>query len=369
MSKINRLIAAYRQLQQRAEPFVLATIIETMGSTYQKAGARMLIARDGELNGLLGGGCFERDLVEHARSVFETSTAKTVFYDMRSPDDEVWGLGLGCNGAVRIFLQLLSAADDFSPLNMIVDAADAHQSGTLVTIIESDHPDFPVAHSLFLSASSIEDRQSSPFPFNVSDQKTTPKQKSCLEVHSMGGQAFQAFYDPLRPPTCLLVLGAGDDAMPLVQCAKALGWRVGVADHRPAYLNEMRFPEADLLLHLRPEALGRHLDLNHFGAAVLMTHNIEHDRRFLAALADSTIPFIGLLGPVHRRERLLKSLDDVGERLRDRVRGPVGLDIGAETPEEIALAIVAGIHAELKSRRGGQLSIRNGAYLHECLSR
>ncbi|MDD1620834.1 MAG: XdhC family protein, partial [Methylococcaceae bacterium] len=285
-----------------------------------------------------------------------------------SPDDEVWGLGLGCNGAVRIFLQLLAAADDFSPLNIIADAGEAHQEGLLVTICESNHPDFPVAHSLFLPASSIEDRQSS-FPFGVSNQQSKPQHKPRLESHAIGGQTIKAFYDPVRPPSQLLVLGAGDDAMPLVQCAKALGWRVSIADHRPAYLNEDRFPQADLLLHLRPEALGRHLNLNHFSAAVLMTHNIDHDRRYLAALADSTIPFVGLLGPAHRRERLLQSVDHFGERLRERTYGPVGLDIGAETPEEIALSIMAGIHAELKGRSGGQLSLKENAYLHDSLPR
>lgn len=361
MSKINRLIAAYRQLRLQADAIVLATIVETFGSTYQKAGARMLIARDGELTGLLGGGCFERDLVEHARSVFETGEVKTVFYDMRSPNDEIWGLGLGCNGAVRIFLQLLTAADDFSPLNLIADAAETHQSGTLVTITESAHPDFSAGSSLFLPFAN----QRQTWPFSLAALPPKPN----LEQHTLGGQDFRAFYDPLQPPTHLLVLGAGDDAIPVVQCAKALGWQVGVADHRPAYLNEVRFPQADLLLHIQPQALIRHLNLSHFSAALLMTHNIDDDRRFLTALADSTIPFIGLLGPAQRRERLLQSLDHVGEHLRERTYGPVGLDIGAETPEEIALSIMAGIHAGLKGRSGGQLSFPNGAQLHECLNR
>lgn len=363
MSKINHLIAAYRQLRLKPCDVVLATIVETFGSTYQKAGARMLIARQGELTGLLGGGCFERDLIEHARSVFETGAAKMVFYDMRSQGDAVWGLGLGCNGAVRVFLQLLTATDDFSPLNIIADAGDDHEPGMLVTICDSDHPDFPVAHSLFLPALSIENQQPGPFQLPASPLK--PR----FDAHVIGCQNVKAFYDPINPPFHLLILGAGDDAMPLVRCAKALGWRVSIADHRPAYLNEVRFPHADLLLHLQPQALSRHLNLNRFSATVLMTHNIDYDRRYLAALDGSTIPFIGLLGPAHRRDHLLRSLGGVGERLRQRVHGPVGLDIGAETPEEIALAIVAGIQAELKGRSGGQLSLKGGADLHECLPR
>ena len=101
-NKLNHLINAYWHLHQQTDNCVLANIIETFGSTYQKAGARMLITKEGELLGLLGGGCFEKDLVEQARSVFETGTAKTVFYDMRAPDDVIWGLGLGCNGAVKV---------------------------------------------------------------------------------------------------------------------------------------------------------------------------------------------------------------------------------------------------------------------------
>jgi len=350
MSRNHHLLTAYRAASRQTDKLVLATIIETFGSTYQKAGAKMLIAPDGELTGLLGGGCFEQDLIEHARPVFETGKAKTVFYDMRSPADAVWGLGMGCNGAVRIFLQLLSAADDFSPLNHIATVDAAQDFGLLVTVIESAHPDFPVGRSLFLPDSA--DRQDAPLPF------TAAQPKPRLEAHTVGGHEVKAFYDPLQAPTHLLVLGAGTDAIPLVQCAKALGWRVTVADYRPGYLGKERFPGADAVQHVLPQALDSHLDLDRFSAVVLMTHHFDYDRRFLAAIAGSRIPFIGLLGPAQRRERLLCSLQEAGESIEDRVFGPVGLDIGAETPEEIALAAVAGIQAALKGRSGGQLGLK-----------
>ncbi len=172
-NKINHLINAYRHLKQQAEDCVLATIIETFGSTYQKAGARMLITKQGKLIGLLGGGCFERDLVEQALSVFETGEAKTVFYDMRAPDDVVWGLGLGCNGAVRVLLQLLKAKENFSPLNVIADTAEANLAGVLVTVYESGHPDFPVGHNFFLLQSgSRQLLTTTPFPFTAPTLQT-----------------------------------------------------------------------------------------------------------------------------------------------------------------------------------------------------
>lgn len=358
-NKINHLIDAYRRVNRQPADIVLATIIETLGSTYQKAGARMLIAKNGELSGLLGGGCFERDLEEQALSVFETGRPKTVFYDMRSPEDAVWGLGLGCNGAVRVLLQLLRAEDDFIPLNIIADAAEADAPGVLITTYESDHPDFPIGHNLFLPAFAIDDKQllaATPFPFAASARRTLLHRKPCIESHAIDGHVIKAFYDPVQPPSQLLLVGAGTDAVPVVQCAKALGWRVAIVDHRPGHIKKERFPQADRLLHLIPQELNDNLELDRFNAVVLMTHNIESDERYLKAIAVSRIPFIGLLGPVQRRDRLLQSLGAEATRITDRLFGPVGLDIGAETPEEIALSIMAGIHAAQNGCSGGQLS-------------
>jgi xanthine/CO dehydrogenase XdhC/CoxF family maturation factor len=352
------LIAAYRQLQY-SENCVLATIIETSGSTYQKAGARMLITKEGELLGLLGGGCFERDLVEQARPVFETGVARTVFYDMRASEEVIWGLGLGCNGAVRILLQLLEAEHDFSPLNRIADAGETNVPGVLVTVYESSHTDFRSGYSLFLPATTDGNPPllaSSSFPFATSALQPILQQKPRIETHLLDDQEIKVFYDPLQPPLRLLIFGAGADTIPLVLCAKALGWFVTVVDHRSGHIKIERFPQVDRLLQILPEDINAELDLDQFSALVVMTHNVEYDQRYLKAIVNCPISFIGLLGPAQRRDRLLHSLGDDAARIAGRVYGPVGLDIGAETPEEIALSIMAGIHAELSERSGLQLS-------------
>jgi xanthine/CO dehydrogenase XdhC/CoxF family maturation factor len=371
-NKINHIINAYRFLSRQSENCVLATIIETFGSTYQKADARMLITKQGELIGLLGGGCFEWDLVEQARSVFETGTAKTVFYDMRSPDDVIWGLGLGCNGAVRVLLQLLKAEDNFSPLNIIVDATEANVKGVLVTVCESEHTGFPAGHSLFFPAFSDNIHQllpTAPFPFTTPALQTVLQQKPRLMSHAIDGRKTKAFYEPLQPLLRLLIVGAGTDAVPLVQCAKTLGWHVTVLDYRPAHIKKERFPDADRLLQFMPEELSANLELDQFRASVLMTHNLEYDGRYLKQIINSEIRFIGLLGPAHRKDRLLQNLDVDASQLSGRIFGPVGLDIGAETPEEIALSIMAGIHAELSGCSGRQLSTKSTPDLHECSHR
>ncbi|CCE23888.1 XdhC family protein [Methylotuvimicrobium alcaliphilum] len=356
----HHLIDAYWRLRNNTENVVLATIIETFGSTYQKAGARMLIAGNGESSGLLGGGCFERDLIEQAHTVFETENPKTLFYDMRSPDDAVWGLGLGCNGAVRVLLQLLKANSDFHPLNRIVDASESHTAGILATIYESDHPDYSIGDSYFLTESELDGlSQQGNTPESVVEwaKQTWMQHKACLKTCEIDRHTVKLFFDLIRPPAQLLVLGAGVDTLPVVQFAKALGWRVTIVDHRPGYVKPERFPAVDALLHLMPEDLQERLSLDRFDALVLMTHSIEYDERYLRVIASSRIPFIGLLGPVHRRDRLLDSLGADAPKIAAKVFGPVGLDIGAETPEEIALSIMAGIHAAMKGRTGGQLGI------------
>lgn len=353
MSRHHRLLAAYSSLMQSRQPLVMATIVETFGSTYQKAGARMLIGRTGELIGLLGGGCFERDLIEHANILFDTGGTKTLFYDMRAAEDALWGLGLGCNGAARILLQALVPDDGFGALGLLVQAVEAEQTATLATIVESDHPDFPAGLSRALPfAGGL-----SPWPFT---HPLLPP-RAGLENQQIAGHAVTVFYETLRTPTHLLVLGAGDDAIPLVAYAKSLGWRVTVADQRPAYLENGRFAGADRVRALQAADLAERLEMNRFSACVVMSHNIEHDQRYLAALAESEIPCIGLLGPARRRQHLLDSLPEpLAANLQSRLFGPVGLDIGAETPEEIALAIVAAIQAVLKGRQGGLLAQPDG---------
>jgi xanthine/CO dehydrogenase XdhC/CoxF family maturation factor len=253
-------------------------------------------------------------------------------------------------------------------LNIIAKTAEADVSGVLVTIYESGHADFPSGHSLFLPASSVGNQQllsSASFPFTTSALQAVLQQKSRIESHVISGQEIRAFYDPLQPSLQLLIFGAGTDAIPLVLCAKALGWRVTVADHRPGHIKKEHFPQADRLLHMMPEDINDNLELDQFNALVLMTHNVEYDERYLKAIVNCHIPFIGLLGPRYRKDRLLKNLGGEASRITDRVFGPVGLDIGAETPEEIALSIMAGIHTELNGRSGRQLSPKSTSDLHK----
>jgi xanthine/CO dehydrogenase XdhC/CoxF family maturation factor len=343
----NSLDPFFHDCVQRGEAFVLATIVRTIGSTYRKAGAQMLLRADGASAGLLSGGCVESDLTERAREVLRTGRAALVDYDSRSSDDVIWGLGLGCEGAMRILLMRLDSISGYQPYAFQSQSRQAHSAGRVAFVIESTAPDLSLG-TYFLSA-----EQDAPMPASVRSALSAGSSSSAYEVAADSAK-FLICEIPLRPR--LLVLGAGPDAMPLVEFAGLMDWDVSVFDHRPAYAIAKRFPRARRVAASPAASLSEELSITHYDAAIVMSHHLPSDEAYLAALAHSEIPYIGLLGPAPRRIRLMHELGDRARGLQGRLYGPIGLDIGASTPEGIALAIVAEILAVRTGRPGGPYS-------------
>jgi xanthine/CO dehydrogenase XdhC/CoxF family maturation factor len=360
---VRQLIEAFDGWRRAGERIVLATVTATAGSTYSKPGAQMLISGSGQFRGLLSGGCLEGDLVEHALEVLASGVPKAVRYDMRNRDeDELWGLGLGCDGAIDILLQALDSRHE--PFASIARRVAARVPCAYALVTASDGPSLPVGA---LALASAEDADT----FGVPPQCRTLLVGACRERLAAGGaaqstialeEATAGLLCAVLPlPVRLLVLGGGPDAAPLVRIAHELGWYVTVCDHRRAYVERMAGSGADQALEVAPLELARTLDPGAFDAAVIMSHHLQSDRGYLRALSRTRVPYIGLLGPRARRERLLGDLDPPSAaRVDARLYGPVGLDIGADTPEGIALAIAAEIHAVLR-RRGPRHLSRNGA--------
>ena len=328
---------------RRGEPFVLATIVRTIGSTYRKPGAQMLLRADGTSAGLLSGGCVESDLTERAREVLQTGRAALVDYDARASDDVIWGLGLGCEGAMRILLMRLDASSGYEPYAFQSRCRRAHSQGRVAFVIESERSDFPIG-TFFLG--SEKDGQ---IPTPVRSALTSLNAPPTQEIDADGAKVL-VFEIPLRHR--LLLLGAGPDAMPLVEFAGLLDWDVTVFDHRPSYAVAHRFPRSRRVVSQPAAQLSEELNAHRYDAAIVMSHHLPSDETYLAALAESDIPYIGLLGPAPRRMRLMHELGERAQRLHGRLYGPIGLDIGAATPEGIALAIVAEIQAVRAGRSG-----------------
>jgi xanthine/CO dehydrogenase XdhC/CoxF family maturation factor len=343
-----QLLQSFQTWRAAREPLVLATVYDTAGSTYSKAGHRILLAANGDYRGLVSGGCLEGDLAERARSVVATGRPLAVTYDLRDAADELWGLGIGCNGLLRVFLQPLLSANDYQPFAAMAELMVGTEAAGVATVIESVNPELP-AGATAIAARSGERL----FAGGRGDAVIAAAARAALGgaaarlLREHGGTILRA---PLQPIPKLLVLGAGLDAIPLVAMAAELGWLVTVADHRPAYVARGGFDEAERTLVVEPEQLARTLRLADFDAVVVMSHHLATDRKYLRELAGVATRYLGVLGPRARRERLLGDLGDAGSRLRDRLKGPVGLDIGADSPESIALSILAELQSTLSGR-------------------
>jgi xanthine dehydrogenase accessory factor len=328
------------RLDRLSAPGVLATIVATAGSTYRKAGARMLIESDGRLTGLLSGGCFEQDLAEHARTTLAGGTGRIVEYDLRTADDMVYGIGAGCEGAMRVLLEpLVPGGALHGGLSRSVAAMANGADCALAMVHGGDRA--PLGTRVF-----------------PTEPLDGPLAEACRAAISTGRSDHfheagrEVWIEYLAPPPRILICGAGPDVVPLLRLLRLVGFCVTVADHRPAYADPDRLVGATL--SVGPAAtLAERLALSTFHAAVVMSHHLASDETYLSALAASPIPHIGLLGPRARRERLLTALADRQAGLRGRLRGPLGVDIGALTPEAIALATAAELHALVAGRPAG----------------
>lgn len=331
MSELNDLLDAAEALAAGGEPMALATIVATRGSTYRRAGARLLIPATGDPIGNISGGCLEGDVARIGREVIGSGVPRTLEFDLTADDDAVWGYGLGCNGAIELFVEPTAGA------LASVAALRSGRGACLVTPLTG-----PDAGS---------------HRFQADGAAAAALRDGAPRVEEVAGE--RVFYEPLLPSLRLLVCGAGHDAIPLVRQAAELGWRVVVADVRGALLTPERFPGAAEFSSSDPEAAAEALAPDERTAAVLMSHNYLRDIAYLRSLLDAPLAYLGVLGPRGRTEQMLT---EIGRpKAISRLHAPAGLDIGAEVPEEVAHAIIAEILAVTKGRGGGPLRDRRGS--------
>lgn len=349
-----RVLQTFDQWRQSGEPIVLATVYETLGSTYSKAGHRILIAANGDYQGLVSGGCLEGDLAERARRVVAERRAAAVRYDLRDDADDLWGLGIGCNGLIGVFLQPLFAADGYEPFASIAGHMLAGRGAAVATVVDAGPsglaPGATLVHAADTSrAWGLAAAETERF---ASGCEAALRSRRASYVRDESGVG--VLYAPLKPVPRLLLLGAGLDAIPVVNLAHEMGWIVTVADHRPAYTQRAGFERARDVRTVDPRMLRETIEIDAFDAIVVMSHHLATDQTYLEQIADARALYVGLLGPPARKQRLLDALGDRAGTLRARLKGPVGLDIGADSPESIALSIVAELHATLAATMARQ---------------
>lgn len=367
MSKeLRSIVEHFDSIAAAGQLAVLATVIDVRGSSYRLPGARMLIDREGNTHGTVSGGCLEADLMVRAKRVRETGVAEVFVYDTSINDDSVFGLNMGCRGVVRILLEPAEPR----LFEFLHRRLNSRLGGAIATVVSVE---LEAGKNLQVGARLMMDEAGALGPLNAGDLDAELQAVlagdcfAALENKHSGLKPYEfgeVFIEYIAPPVPLVVFGAGHDAVPLIRLAKELGWHVTLVDHRPVAAQREVFFIADEIIIGRPQEVASRLTLDSETVAVLMTHNYSLDLELSEFLFRSPARYIGMLGPRSRADRLLQDLYRMGIDLINqqvgRVYAPVGIDIGAETPEEIALSIIAEIRAVLGGRPAGMLRERSG---------
>jgi xanthine dehydrogenase accessory factor len=354
------IIKYFEQSEPEKTRTVLATVVDVKGSSYRLPGARMLIGERGEMLGTISGGCLESDVLERAARVLQTGATEVFTYDTTAQEDSVFSLNMGCRGVIRILLE--RPKQEF--INFFTRLYETRRSGLTATLIRAKTETVRVGARLIFDEEKLvsSDFSAAQTETLTADFLDALREKKSKIFENDSGEFFLEF---IPASVSLVIFGAGADAIPVAETAKNLGWRVTIIDHRAAFANKERFASADEIILTRAENAEEKLTIDEQTVAVVMSHNYEHDKNALRFLLRSEAIYVGALGPKRRTENILREWREAGEEFSEeqleKLYAPIGLDIGADTPEAIALAIVAEIKSVLSDRNGGFLRRRDGS--------
>ncbi len=365
MKDFKAIVAAYQQVDFSQRKAALATVVKVRGSSYRSPGARMLITDDGRWVGSISGGCLEGDALRKARTVMTSGTPMTVTYDTREESNQNLGIGLGCNGVIDVLIEPIDSNNEENPVAKFGSLINTTRPLALATIFEGSGY---AGEKLMLTDSGDVTSTFSNKSLATSVQKDLRNlfetKKSEAKKYTAEGIDIDVFIELIQPSLSLIIFGGGFDARPVSELAKSLGWNVSVTDECVAHIAPIFFPTADKLSLCQREFIDRDFEITPYTACVLMSHNYEYDRDVLKKLLKTNTPYIGILGPRKRFDKMLIEFNSQGIELTDqdfqRIHSPIGLDIGAEAPDEIALSIISEIQSKFSNRSGGFLKYHAG---------
>lgn len=360
MKEIKDIISAYTAATKQGKKTALATVVHVEGSSYRRPGARMLVTDDGQLTGAISGGCLEGDALRKALLAIAQQKNKLVTYDTTDEDDSKFGVQLGCNGIVHILFEPIREDENINAIYLLAQLVSKRQNAALVTMFSLGHKEQFGTCLLYR-----EDEMETSLPEEIKEKivdeakQTLQNRSSSIKIFEQEQQQVNAFIEFIPPPVALVIAGAGNDVQPLVEITSLLGWHTTIVDGRPTHATVQRFPKAGSVLIAKPDAVIQQLEIDLQTVFLLMTHNYNYDLAILKELLTKDVSYIGILGPKKKMDRMFDELATEGiivsEQQRFIIHSPVGLDIGAETSEEIAISIIAEIKAVLAKRNGGFL--------------
>jgi xanthine/CO dehydrogenase XdhC/CoxF family maturation factor len=366
MKEITRILEVYEQVDFTERKAALATVVWVEGSSYRRPGARMLITDDGRWEGAISGGCLEGDALRKARQVMRDGSPIVVTYDTMDDGANSFGVGLGCNGIIDILIEPINPVDQQNSVELLREFVQKRDVRVLATVLKADEFTGLTPGTRFVlteqDASGIPDWLDEP----MRDVYDTGKPLTKPFLTASG--TVEVFIERIDPGIELIIFGAGYDVVPVAKLARELGWQVTVTDDCIAHLSPKRFPVATCVLFADRASVIDQLAINERTAAVLMSHNFNYDRAVLQALLATPVPYIGMLGPRKRFDKMQAEFEKDGrfftEADLNRVHAPIGLDLGAETPDEIALSIIAEVKTFYTRHTGGFLKDKPGP-IHE----
>lgn len=376
MSGLNTLLDALLAEREAGREAVLATVVKVEGSAYRRPGARMLVSRFGRPEGTISGGCLEAEVAKKAWWLTEAGPALRSYSTAEADDasEEALSFGLGCNGKVHVLFERLPAGP-CALVDALLSVRDHQQPAAIATVIVSSGAAAPrLGERLCLmpgqEAAGELLRSVLVEQISADLQQTLLRGKSSRGLYPNGLGEVEVLLEYLPPVRRLVIFGAGHDAQPLVRMAKLLGWHVTVIDGRAHFARAERFAEADQVLVGDVEQPFDYHELVRGAAVAVMTHSLVQDAHWLKGVLHSEPCYVGQLGPRERTERLLAGIHEQLAKPQDELPGleclhyPIGLDLGGDTPESVAMAVLAEIQAVLNGRNGGSLRFRS-ASIHD----
>ena len=367
MKEIKSIITAYQQAKEQNCLVALATVVHVEGSSYRKPGARMLVTERGELTGAISGGCLEGDALRKALLAIVQQKNKIVTYDT-SNEDVTLGVQLGCNGIVHILFEYIDFKDPNNAVELLKKSVETQREHTVrCTFFSLNNADEqPGTVLLQTSKDCIYKATWKPgfLPdvfFNEVQEAYDTLRSSCRQ-YTLQSITYYCFLEVIEPAVSLILVGAGNDAIPVATFAANLGWEITLLDGRATHANQQRFPMAQNIIVDSPTGALPKLQLDERTAVVLMTHNYQYDKMMLELLFHRKCAYIGNLGPKKKFDRMLSEMKEEGIEINNeqlsKIFAPIGLDLGAETPEEVALAIIAEIKGVLSNKKVPSLKFK-----------
>jgi len=362
--EINDILNAFKVAQREGRKTALATVVHVEGSSYRRPGARMLVEENGKITGAISGGCLEGDALKKALFAIEQKQNKLVTYNTLHEDDIEFGVQLGCNGVVHILFEPIDSGQENNPIAILERCCQQRKNAVLVTLFSlKNFQGYQYGTCLMFDGKNYFSRvKDKDFETEIKAEASIALSKKASFLTQYKERELSAFIELVQPPISLVIAGAGNDALPLVEIATIMGWQIAIMDGRSTHANRKRFPNVHQVLTGKPSEILKQLSIDERTAIVLMTHNYNYDLAMMEILLRNPITYIGVLGPKKKLDRMMADLEEQGLSITDDQRahifGPTGLDIGAETAEEIGLSIVSEIKAVFTNREGNSLRDR-----------